>query len=86
MIADEVAEFAVHKGRYGGRRILALTSEDERLLETAKMLGLARRDAIADEQSARTGLPAASTRAYLHHAIEYAFGDDERRGLERFYA
>ncbi len=72
--------FAAWCGRQG-----ALTGEDERLLEAAKASGLARRDAIADEHAGRTGLPAASTRAYLRQAIRYDFGDEERRGLERFY-
>ena len=31
------------------------------------------------------GLPPASLRAYLRDAIRYDLGDDERRGLERFY-
>ncbi len=47
--------------------------------------GLERRDAIADEHAARTGLSPASLRAYLRDAIRYDLGDDERRGLERFY-
>ncbi|MBV9945990.1 MAG: dehypoxanthine futalosine cyclase, partial [Myxococcales bacterium] len=71
--------FAAWCGRPG-----ALTDADERLLENAKAQGLARRDAIADEHAARTGLPAAEARAYLQEAIRYDFGDEERRGLERF--
>jgi cyclic dehypoxanthinyl futalosine synthase len=72
--------FAAWCGRPG-----ALSLDDELLLQEARRLGLARRDALADEHAARTGLPAASLRAYLQEAIRYDFGDDERRGLERFY-
>ncbi|HEY8087989.1 MAG TPA: cyclic dehypoxanthinyl futalosine synthase, partial [Polyangiaceae bacterium] len=72
--------FAAWCGRRG-----ALSSEDERLLERAKASGLARRDAIAAEHAARSGLSTASLRAYLHDAIRYELGEDERRGLERFY-
>jgi cyclic dehypoxanthinyl futalosine synthase len=72
--------FAAWCGRPG-----VLTAEDERLLERAKIDGLARRHAIAAEHAARTGLPEASLRAYLDEALRYDLGDDERRGLERFY-
>ena len=72
--------FAAWCGRAG-----ALGADDERLLEGAKLAGLDRRDAMADEHAARTGLPAASLRAYLRDAIRYDLGDDERRGLQRFY-
>ena len=70
--------FAAWCGRPG-----ALSSDDERLLEGAKLAGLERRDAIADEHAARTGLSASSLRAYLHDAIRYDLGDDERRDLGR---
>ncbi len=72
--------FASWCGRPG-----VLSAADERLLEGAKLAGLARRDAIADEHAARTGLGSASLRAYLRDAVRYDFGDEERRGLERFY-
>jgi cyclic dehypoxanthinyl futalosine synthase len=72
--------FAAWCGREG-----ALSAEDERLLVDAKLAGLDRRDAIADAHGARTGLSSASLRAYLRDAIRYDLGDDERRGLERFY-
>jgi cyclic dehypoxanthinyl futalosine synthase len=72
--------FAAWCGRKG-----ALSGADERLLEKAKLAGLDRRDAIADQHAQRTGLPSASLRAYLQDAIRYDLGDDERRGLERFY-
>jgi cyclic dehypoxanthinyl futalosine synthase len=72
--------FAAWCGRPG-----TLSFEDELLLENAKRAGLARRDAIADEHALRSGLPAASLRAYLRDSIHYDLGDEERRGLERFY-
>ncbi len=72
--------FAAWCGRPG-----ALSAEDERLLDSAKLVGLERRDALADAHAARTGLPAPSLRAYLRDAVRYDLGDDERRGLERFY-
>ncbi|HEY6463002.1 MAG TPA: cyclic dehypoxanthinyl futalosine synthase [Polyangiaceae bacterium] len=72
--------FAAWCGRPG-----ALSPDDERILERARLSGLERRDAIADEHAVRTGLPAASLRSYLRDAIRYDLGDEERRGLERFY-
>jgi cyclic dehypoxanthinyl futalosine synthase len=72
--------FAAWCGRPG-----VLSVEDERLIEGAKVAGLARRDAMADEHALRTGLPVQSLRAYLRDAIHYDLGDAERRGLERFY-
>ena len=72
--------FAAWCGRPG-----AVSADDERLLEAAKRRGLERRDAIADEHAARTRLPAESLRAYLRDAIHYDLGDEERRGLERFF-
>jgi cyclic dehypoxanthinyl futalosine synthase len=72
--------FAAWCGRQG-----ALSVDDERLLQDARLEGLARRDAIADAHAERTGQPAASLRSYLHDAVRYDLGDEERRGLERFY-
>jgi cyclic dehypoxanthinyl futalosine synthase len=72
--------FAAWCGRPG-----ALGDGDEELLLRAKQAGLARREAIAEAHAERSGLPAESLRAYLHEAVRYDFGDDERRGLERFY-
>jgi cyclic dehypoxanthinyl futalosine synthase len=72
--------FAAWCGRQG-----ALDADDERLLLDAKHRGLEHRDVIADEHAARTGLDSASLRSYLREAIRYDLGDDERRGLERFY-
>jgi cyclic dehypoxanthinyl futalosine synthase len=72
--------FAAWCGRPG-----AVSAADEALLDRARRAGLERRDAIAQEHAARTGLSPASLRAYLRDAIRYDLGDDERRGLERFY-
>ncbi|WP_394821912.1 cyclic dehypoxanthinyl futalosine synthase [Pendulispora albinea] len=72
--------FAAWGGRAG-----ALAPGGEQLLLAAKREGLARRDAIADAYAAQSGLDAASLRSYLQANIHYDFGDDERRGLERFY-
>jgi cyclic dehypoxanthinyl futalosine synthase len=66
-------------------RPTALSAEDEALLDRARHSGLARREALADEHAARTGLSTASLRAYLRDAVRYEFGDEERRGLERFF-
>ncbi|MDP9033699.1 MAG: dehypoxanthine futalosine cyclase [Myxococcota bacterium] len=72
--------FAAWCGRPG-----SMQPDDERLLEKAKLAGLARRDALAAAHAEQTGLSAPTLRAYLHHAIRYEFGDEERRGLQRFY-
>jgi cyclic dehypoxanthinyl futalosine synthase len=76
--------FAAWFGREG-----ALAADDEAILAAAKASGLARRDAIADAYAAaeteRLGLAPASLRSYLHESIRYELGDEERRGLERFY-
>jgi cyclic dehypoxanthinyl futalosine synthase len=71
--------FAAWCGRPG-----ALGDADEELLLRAKQAGLARRDALAQAHAERSGLPADSLRAYLREAVRYDFGDEERRGLERF--
>ncbi|HEV3192154.1 MAG TPA: menaquinone biosynthesis protein, partial [Polyangiaceae bacterium] len=72
--------FAAWCGRAG-----SVSAEDEQLLEAAKRAGLARRNAFADEHASRTGLQPAILRSYLHQAIHYDLGDDEQKGLERFY-
>jgi cyclic dehypoxanthinyl futalosine synthase len=73
--------FAAWFGRPG-----ALSAQGESLLVQAARDGLAARDAIADAHAARSGLPASSLRSYLRESIRYELGEDERRGLERFYA
>jgi cyclic dehypoxanthinyl futalosine synthase len=73
--------FAAWCGRAG-----SVGPKDEKILFDAKLRGLARRDAIADEHAAQTGVEPASLRAYLRQAIHYDLDDTERAGLERFYA
>jgi cyclic dehypoxanthinyl futalosine synthase len=73
--------FAAWFGRPG-----AVSRDGERLLVQAKRDGLQARDAIADAHAARSGLPAASLRAYLRDSVRYELGEPECRGLERFYA
>jgi cyclic dehypoxanthinyl futalosine synthase len=72
--------FAAWCGRPG-----TVGASDEELLLRAKQAGLARRDALAEAHAERSGLKPESLRAYLHEAVRYDFGDEERRGLERFY-
>jgi cyclic dehypoxanthinyl futalosine synthase len=72
--------FAAWCGREG-----ALSIDDERLLENAKGEGLAKRDAIAKAHAARTGQSAESLRSYLTDSVCYDLGDEECRGLQRFY-
>jgi cyclic dehypoxanthinyl futalosine synthase len=72
--------FAAWCGRAG-----ALSADDERLLLRARDEGLARRDAIADAYAATVDRSPASFRSYLRDAVRYDLGDEERRGLERFF-
>ena len=64
----------------------AVDAEQEDIFRVAKQKGLSRVDAIAAEHAARSGLEAASLRAYLTESIRYDLGDEELRGLERFWA
>jgi cyclic dehypoxanthinyl futalosine synthase len=73
--------FAAWCGRAG-----AVTPDDEKLFLDAKIDGLERRGEIAEAYAKESGLPAASLRSYLRDAMRYDLGDEERRGLERFYA
>jgi cyclic dehypoxanthinyl futalosine synthase len=72
--------FAAWFGREG-----ALSPEGEKLLLLARDEGLRGRDGFAEAHAAKTGLSAASLRAYLGESIRYELGDPERRGLERFF-
>ncbi|MGA2448515.1 MAG: cyclic dehypoxanthinyl futalosine synthase [Polyangiaceae bacterium] len=73
--------FAAWCGRPG-----ALTDADLGLLDGAKARGMLHRDGLAADHAERCGLSAASLTSYLREAIRYDFGDEERRGLERFYS
>ncbi|MDB4933285.1 MAG: Menaquinone via futalosine step 3 [Labilithrix sp.] len=64
----------------------AIDAEQEDILRVAKQKGLSRVDAIAKEHGARSGLDESSLRAYLTESIRYDLGDEELRGLERFWA
>jgi cyclic dehypoxanthinyl futalosine synthase len=72
--------FAAWCGRPGG-----LTRELEAILAGAKAKGLARRDEYAEAHARETGLSFESLSAYLHTAVGYDLGDEERAGLQRFY-
>ncbi len=60
-------------------------ADREDIFRVAKQKGLSRVDAIAAEHGARSGLDPASLRAYLTESIRYDLGDEEMRGLERFW-
>ncbi len=72
--------FAGWFGRAG-----VLSPDDEARFRAAKAEGLARRDEIADAYAHQANLSAESVRSYLRDSLRYDLGDDERRGLERFY-
>ena len=72
--------FAAWCGRPG-----ALSAAHEALLYEASLKGLARRDAIADEYAIERDLSPASMRAYVRDAVRYDLGEDEQRGLARFF-
>src|SRR5687768_5357406 len=63
-----------------------VTADDEDIFRVAKQKGLARTDAIAAEHAARSGLDVGSLRSYLTESIRYDLGDEELRGLHRFWA
>jgi cyclic dehypoxanthinyl futalosine synthase len=63
----------------------SLSAEGQRILESARDVGLSNRDAFADAHAGKTGLSNESLRAYLRDAIRFDLGDEERRGLERFF-
>lgn len=62
-----------------------VTPDQEDIFRVAKQKGLSRVDAIAAEHGARSGLSEASLRSYLTESIRYDLGDEELRGLERFW-
>jgi len=72
--------FAAWCGRPG-----AIHKDDERLFDDARVRGLLRRDAIADAWAKDHGVEPEPFRSYLRDALRYAFGEDEVRGLSRFY-
>jgi cyclic dehypoxanthinyl futalosine synthase len=72
--------FAAWCGRPG-----AASAADAAAIARAKDAGIARRDAIATTWARERGLAPEPYVDYLAHAIRYELGDDERRGLERFF-
>jgi cyclic dehypoxanthinyl futalosine synthase len=64
----------------------AVDADAEDIFRVAKQKGLSRVDSIAAEHAARSGLDVASLRAYLTESIRYDLGDEEMRGLERFWS
>jgi cyclic dehypoxanthinyl futalosine synthase len=71
---------------FGARAGTRITATDQHALQRALDEGLHERPVIAADHAARTGLDGTTTHAYLTDAIKYGFGDEERRGLELFYA
>ena len=63
----------------------SVTADQEDMFRVAKQKGLSRVDAIAREHGARSGLDEASLRSYLTESIRYDLGDEELRGLTRFW-
>lgn len=63
-----------------------VTPDQEDIFRVAKQKGLSRAFEIAAEHSARSGLDEASLRSYLTESIRYDLGDEELRGLERFWS
>lgn len=61
-------------------------AEREDIFRVAKQKGLSRVDAIAAEHGKRSGLDEASLVSYLTESIRYDLGDEELRGLERFWS
>ena len=71
---------------FGARAGTRITSTDQHALQRALGEGLHERPVIAVDHAQRTGIDRTTTHAYLTEAIHYDFGDEERRGLELFYA
>ena len=71
---------------FGARAGTRVTATDQHALQRALAEGLRERPAIAVEHAERTGIDRTTAHAYLTEAIQYDFGDEERRGLELFYA
>jgi cyclic dehypoxanthinyl futalosine synthase len=70
---------------WGGRG-RDLAPDDEQALRDALAEGLADRPAIARAHAANGAIDEAAALDYLTRAVRFDLGDDERRGLELFYA
>ena len=71
---------------FGARAGTHITATDQHALQRALAEGLRDRPVIAVDHAQRTGIDRTTTHAYLTDAIHYDFGEEERRGLELFYA
>ncbi len=72
--------FAAWCGRAG-----AIAPGDERIFDDARVRGLRARAEIARAHAEKTGLAPASLESYLVDSIRYAFDEEERAGLDRFF-
>jgi cyclic dehypoxanthinyl futalosine synthase len=70
---------------YGARAATSISRADQQLLRDALALGLGERRTIAEAHALVSSIDAATGHAYLTEAIHFDFGDDERRGLDRFF-
>jgi len=71
---------------FGARAGTRVTATDQHALQRALVEGLRERPVIAADHAERTGIDRTTAHAYLTEAIHYDFGDEERKGLELFYA
>jgi len=71
---------------WGARATTSVRPEDAQALRDALDEGLACRPAIAERHATASAIDQVTAHAYLTEAIHYAFGDEERRGLELFLA
>jgi cyclic dehypoxanthinyl futalosine synthase len=69
----------------GARAGNAVTRADQEALRAALAEGLAERKAIAEAHATASSIDSVTAHAYLTEAIRYEFGEEERRGLERFF-
>ncbi len=69
---------------WGARTSTEVHPGDAQALRDALAEGLADRPGIAAGHASKGGIDQVTAHAYLTEAIHYAFGDDERRGLELF--
>jgi cyclic dehypoxanthinyl futalosine synthase len=70
---------------WGARSHTTVAAEDEQALCDALAQGLADRPNIAREHAQISPIGEALALSYLNEAIHYPFGEEERRGLQRFY-
>jgi cyclic dehypoxanthinyl futalosine synthase len=71
---------------FGARAGTRVTATDQHALQRALVEGLGERSVIAADHAERSGIDRTTAHAYLTESIQYGFGEEERRGLELFYA